>query len=40
MAIFGYAQQVFTRLIDNQGQDLLEDVAGHDPAGARDMRMR
>jgi hypothetical protein len=33
--IFGYAQQVFTRLVDNQGQDLLEDVAGQGPAGAR-----
>jgi hypothetical protein len=38
--IFGYAQQVFTRLIDNRGQDLLQDVAGHGPAGAREMKTR
>jgi hypothetical protein len=36
--IFGYAQQVFTRLVDNRGQALLEDVAGHGPAGAREMK--
>jgi hypothetical protein len=38
--IFGYAQQVFTRLVDNQGQDLLHDVAGHGPAGDRGTRSR
>jgi hypothetical protein len=38
--IFGYAQQVFTRLVDSQGQNLLQDVAGHGPAGAREMKTR
>jgi hypothetical protein len=38
--IFGYAQQVFTRLVDNQGQDLLHDVAGHGPAGDRGTKSR
>jgi hypothetical protein len=33
--IFGYAQQVFTRLVDDQGQDLLNDVAGRGAAGDR-----
>jgi hypothetical protein len=33
--IFGYGQQAFTRLIDSQGQDLLQDVAGHGAAGDR-----
>jgi hypothetical protein len=38
--IFGYAQQVFTRLVDDQGQNLLHDVAGHGPAGDRDTKAR
>ena len=38
--IFGYAQQVFTRLLDNQGQDILHDVSGHGPAGDRETRSR
>ena len=38
--IFGYAQQVFTRLVDNQGQDILHDVAGQGPAGDRETRSR
>ncbi|MBD0281046.1 MAG: hypothetical protein ICV69_02455 [Thermoleophilaceae bacterium] len=33
-----YAQQVFTRLVDNRGHDLVNDVAGHGPAGAREMK--
>jgi hypothetical protein len=33
--IFGYAQQVFTRLIDTQGQGILHDVSGQGPAGDR-----
>jgi hypothetical protein len=38
--IFGYAQQVFTRLIDNQGQGLLQDVAGQGAGGDREPRSR
>jgi hypothetical protein len=38
--VFGYSQQVFTRLIDNQGSDLLHDVAGHGAAGDRPTRSR
>jgi hypothetical protein len=38
--VFGYAQQVFTRLIDNQGHDLLHDVAGHGAAGDRATKSR
>jgi len=38
--IFGYAQQVFTRLVDSQGQDLLQDVAGRGPAGTRETKSR
>ena len=33
--IFGYAQQIFTRLIDTQGQGILHDVSGQGPAGDR-----
>jgi hypothetical protein len=28
--VFGYAQQLFTRLIDQQGQTVLESVRGAD----------
>ena len=38
--IFGYAQQVFTRLVDDQGKDLLSDVAGRGAAGDRPTRTR
>jgi hypothetical protein len=38
--IFGYGQQVFTRLVDNQGQGLLQDVAGQGPAGDRQTQSR
>ena len=38
--VFGYAQQVFTRLVDNQGKDLLDDVAGHGAAGDRQTKTR
>jgi hypothetical protein len=38
--IFGYAQQVFTRLIDNQGQGLLQDVAGQGAGGDREPKSR
>jgi hypothetical protein len=38
--VFGYSQQVFTRLIDNQGSDLLHDVSGHGAAGDRPTRSR
>jgi hypothetical protein len=38
--IFGYAQQVFTRLIDNQGQGILHDVAGQGAAGDRPPKSR
>jgi hypothetical protein len=38
--IFGYAQQVFTRLIDTQGQGILHDVAGQGPAGDRPAQAR
>src|SRR6185503_6621994 len=32
--VFGYAQQLFTRLVDQQGQTVLNDVRGADrPAG-------
>jgi hypothetical protein len=33
--IFGYAQQLLTRLIDSQAHGLLDDVAGHGAAGDR-----
>ena len=33
--VFGYSQQLFTRLIDSQGNDLLHDVAGRGAAGDR-----
>jgi hypothetical protein len=33
--VFGYSQQVFTRLIDNQGHDILHDVSGQGAAGDR-----
>ncbi len=32
--VFGYAQQLFTRLVDRQGQTVLESVRGADKAGA------
>jgi hypothetical protein len=38
--IFGYAQQVFTRLIDTQGQGILHDVAGQGAAGDRPAKSR
>jgi hypothetical protein len=38
--VFGYSQQVFTRLIDSQGNDLLHDVAGYGAAGDRPTRAR
>lgn len=38
--IFGYAQQVFTRLIDTQGQGILHDVAGQGAAGDRPPKSR
>jgi len=28
--VFGYAQQLFTRLVDQQGQNVLEAVRGAD----------
>jgi len=28
--VFGYAQQLFTRLVDQQGQTILENVRGAD----------
>jgi hypothetical protein len=28
--VFGYAQQLFTRLVDRQGETVLEDVRGAD----------
>jgi hypothetical protein len=34
--IFGYAQQLFTRLIDDQGSGLLSRVGGRGPAGDRE----
>lgn len=36
--VFGYAQQVFTRLVDDQGQDLLANVAGRGAAGDRPLK--
>lgn len=33
--IFGYAQQLFTRLVDRQGQTVLESVRGADKAAAQ-----
>lgn len=33
--VFGYAQQLFTRLIDNQAHGLLDDVGGHGAGGDR-----
>jgi hypothetical protein len=38
--IFGYSQQLFTRLVDTQGQNVLHDVAGQGPAGDRETRSR
>jgi len=32
--VFGYAQQLFTRLVDRQGQSVLDSVRGADKAGA------
>jgi len=34
--IFGYAQQLFTRMVDDQGSGLLNKVGGHGPGGDRD----
>jgi hypothetical protein len=33
--IFGYSQQLFTRLVDEQAQSVLEDVGGRGAAGDR-----
>ncbi len=33
--VFGYAQQLFTSLVDAQAQTVLDDVAGKDPARVR-----
>jgi hypothetical protein len=33
--VFGYAQQLFTRLVDNQAHGLLDDVGGHGAGGDR-----
>jgi hypothetical protein len=33
--VFGYAQQLFTRLVDRQGQSVLDSVRGADKAAAR-----
>jgi hypothetical protein len=33
--VFGYSQQLFTRLIDQQAQNVLESVGGQGPAGDR-----
>ena len=33
--VFGYAQQLFTRLVDEQAHAVLEDVGGRGPAGDR-----
>ncbi len=33
--VFGYAQQLFTRLVDQQGQTVLDNVRGADPASAQ-----
>jgi hypothetical protein len=32
--VFGYAQQLFTRLVDRQGQTVLESVRGADNSPA------
>jgi hypothetical protein len=34
--VFGYAQQLFTRMVDDQGSGLLNKVGGHGPGGDRD----
>ena len=33
--IFGYSQQLFTRLVDQQAQNVLEGVGGHGAGGDR-----
>ena len=33
---FGYAQQLFTRFVDQQGQTVLESVRGRGAAGERE----
>jgi hypothetical protein len=33
--VFGYAQQIFTRLVDRQAQSVLESVGGHGAGGER-----
>ena len=33
--VFGYAQQLFTRLVDRQGQTVLDSVRGADPNARR-----
>jgi hypothetical protein len=33
--VFGYSQQLFTRLVDQQAQNVLESVGGQGPAGDR-----
>jgi hypothetical protein len=38
--IFGYAQQLFTRFVDQQGHAVLENVRGHGSSGQREMEQR
>jgi hypothetical protein len=38
--IFGYAQQLFTRLVDQQGHAVLENVRGRGSSGDREMEQR
>jgi hypothetical protein len=33
--VFGYSQQIFTRLVDRQAQTVLESVGGHGASGER-----
>jgi hypothetical protein len=34
--VFGYSQQLFTRMVDQQAQSVLEDVGGRGAAGTRE----
>jgi hypothetical protein len=36
--LFGYAQQLFTRMVDQQAQSVLNDVGGRGAAGERDLQ--
>ncbi len=33
--VFGYSQQLFTRMVDRQAQSVLDDVGGRGAAGDR-----